>query len=79
MILDDWRPDESMPFHMMLRLLDRYQLQVEIKGTYHQFNSKLIIITTPHDIPTTFVAETAENIAQLTRRVTEIMKFPRDV
>nr|QXP07868.1 MAG: replication associated protein [Arizlama virus] len=44
-ILDDFRPSKEIPFHMMLRLLDRYPVNVEVKGATVNFAPKLIVIT----------------------------------
>lgn len=42
-ILDDYY--HHFPFHFLLRLLDRYPLQVPVKGQYVNFNSNRIFIT----------------------------------
>lgn len=81
-ILDDFRPSKDLPLPYMLRLLDRYPMQVQYKGGYVKFNSKIIIITAPlgprelyeglpFDIP-------GEDIHQLLRRIDSIVHFPAD-
>lgn len=77
-IIDDYRPSEHIPFNVLLRLLDRYPFKAEIKGSYREFNSPVIIITTPHDPDTTYTAECAENLQQLHRRITHTKRFPLD-
>lgn len=77
-IIDDFRPESGISFQSLLRLLDRYPLQVEPKGGYIHFNSPLIIITTPLNPQETFAAHTHEDIAQLERRITRVLQFPQE-
>jgi len=73
-LFDDFRGD-FCTFHELLRLLDRYPINVAVKGGFRVFNSKRIYITSaykPEDIYTT-----REDIGQLLRRintVTEVSK-----
>jgi hypothetical protein len=53
-ILDDYRPNAEMSFSFLLRLADRYPINVQTKFGNVEFNSQRIVITTPHDIETTF-------------------------
>ena len=53
-IMDDYRPNATWTFSKLLQLCDFYPLPIQNKGGDHQFNSKRVIITTPHDIETTF-------------------------
>ena len=62
-------------FSELLRILDRYPHRVEVKGGSVQFNSSLIIITSPKSPQETWDGRSAEDIAQLTRRITEIRHF----
>lgn len=73
-IIDDYRRD-LCPFHELLRLLDRYPHQVEIKGGYQQFVSKYIFITTPKSPQETWEGRTEEDLAQLMRRIDLVIDF----
>lgn len=72
-ILDDFRPT-WWSWSYMLRLLDRYPLKVECKGTTVAFTPHTIVITAPCD-PATMYSHMDEEIRQLTRRITEIKKL----
>lgn len=52
-IFDDYRP-QVIPFHLMLRVLDTWALDVPCKGGMVNFIPKLIVITTPDDPIKTF-------------------------
>lgn len=78
-IIDDFRTD-LCTFDFLLRLLDRYPLQVEIKGGFVNWVPEVIIITTPYDPEETYDfmlhdMKLGENLKQLTRRITEVRKF----
>jgi len=73
-IVDDYRCD-LCPFHILLRLFDRYPLQVEGKGTMHQFRSKTIIITAPNRPEVMWRGRNNEDMQQLLRRIEEIKLF----
>lgn len=78
-IIDDFRPSKELPFEYMLRLLDRYPLQVETKGGVVQFTSRRIFITCPHTPEDTWRRcewLTEENIAQFIRRLKTVLFFP---
>lgn len=67
-ILDDFRP-QHMPFSLLLRVLDRYPLQVRTIGGNVQFLAKRIFITTTRH-PTDFYRDLEdEAIDQLLRRI----------
>ncbi len=72
-ILDDFRPDMAKMW-MMLRLLDRYQLRVPVKGGFTQWRPELIIITCPLP-PQDCYLDVGEDREQLIRRITEIRHF----
>lgn len=63
-ILDDYRP-WWCPFSFMLRLLDRYPIQVQVKGGFVNFVPEKIVITTPKNVEDTFTGEyrTPEDVA----------------
>lgn len=73
-IIDDYRRD-LCTFSELLRLFDRYPHRVEAKGSSIQFNSKVIIITTPKNPVDTWEGRSEEDIAQLTRRIHEVKRF----
>jgi len=73
-IIDDYRCD-LCTFHNLLRLFDRYPLQVEGKGTSMQFRSKLIIVTAPYRPEIMWRSRVQEDIGQLLRRIDEIKLF----
>lgn len=73
-IIDDFRPSW---WHIteMLRLLDRYECLLEVKGGHRQLVAKTIIVTSslrPNDC----YIHTGEAITQLMRRITEVRHFP---
>lgn len=46
-IIDDFRKSMLQDWNYMLRLLDGYNLDVQVKGGFVEWNPKIIIITTP--------------------------------
>jgi len=68
-LIDDFRKD-FCTFHELLRILDRYPLNVNVKGGFRCFNSARIYITSCY--PPERVYDTREDIKQLTRRVTHV-------
>ena len=77
-LFDDFRPSTEIPFSRLLRLLDRYSMQVETKGGTVNFNPVRIFITTPKIPAETFqhidwIKD--EDIRQLTRRITKVIEF----
>lgn len=77
-ILDDVRAG-SFRFNWLLRLLDRYPVQVPVKGGFVDWVPKIIIITAPLRPEDLFVdKETKEpwdHIDQLLRRITEVKEY----
>jgi len=73
-IIDDYRCD-LCPFHVLLRLFDRYPCSVEGKGCSMQFNSKVIIVTAPHKPENMWKNRSTEDINQLLRRIETIRLF----
>lgn len=74
-VIDDYRPSKEFPFNFLLRLCDRYPMKVETKGGMREFNSKVIIITSPVNIDQAFAHLDFLNegsIAQLKRRFREV-------
>ena len=78
-LFDDFRPSKELPFSLLLRLLDRYPVTVEGKGYSMNFAPERIFITTPLPPLETFQHldwMKAEELAQLTRRITQVIHFP---
>jgi len=76
-ILDDFRGN-WFPFAYLLRLLDKYPMQVEVKGSYVHFAATCIYITCPRnpsDLYATLEDKAEGSVAQLTRRITEVRRF----
>lgn len=71
-IIDDFRRD-FCTFHELLRILDRYEYRVEVKGGSRQLLAKRIIITSCHHPRDVY--DTREDIGQLIRRIDEIINF----
>jgi len=78
-IFDDFRPKHVSHFSFLLRLLDRYPVQVEIKGAFIQWVPHYIFITAPGDARETWSYSTPENLAQLERRITHSFEIPREI
>lgn len=79
-IIDDFR-SKGISFSFLLRILDRYPLSVPFKGGFIKWKPKLIIVTTPDDICTTFskrAEHIPEDLEQLARRITGRYYFPDD-
>lgn len=75
-LLDELRGD-FCKYHEMLKLLDIYPFKVECKGGSRQFKGRKIYITSCHD-PTKLWG-TREDITQLLRRLTKIIKVEKSV
>lgn len=67
-LFDDLRTKHA-EFSFLLRLLDRYPLQVEIKGGYVNWVPRIILITAPKDPEAMWSLRTDEDKQQLCRRV----------
>lgn len=74
-ILDDFNASK-WDFRDLLKLLDRYRLQVQVKGGYMPFNSPFIIITCEFS-PQRIWGQDANTLEQVTRRCTEIRLFEK--
>lgn len=74
-IMDDFRPSADLPFNMMLRILDRYPLRVEAKGTSFPLSATNFLITTTKRPELLWEGKTDEAINQLLRRITTIREF----
>jgi hypothetical protein len=78
-VFDDFRW-KHCSFSFLLRLLDRYELRVPIKGGFVRWNPKIIFITTPKTIRETFTTEwrEEEDLKQIERRVHMKFKYPEN-
>lgn len=80
-IFDDLRYNHAS-FSFLLRLLDRYELQVPIKGGFSRWNPGVIFITSPQSPREMFTTEwrnsESEDLRQLERRCTAILELPTD-
>jgi len=74
-IMEEFRG--QLPFGYMLRLLDRYEMQVETKGGSEQFVADTICITSPVHPSKWFpnLANAEDRIDQLKRRITQILYY----
>jgi hypothetical protein len=71
-LMDDFR-SEDIPFHTLLKMIDRYPFTLPVKGSFVELNSPYIIITTTKSIDVTYAGiGYRENIEQLKRRLEEI-------
>lgn len=71
-IIDDFR-STWCPFHVLLRLLDRYPYRIEVKGASRQFLAKVIVITCPLPPAQAYAGRTAEDVRQLLRRIDTVI------
>lgn len=69
-VWDDFRAEADISLPYVLRLLDRYPLQVQVKGGFVKFRSDVVIFTSPEPITHYFGGD--ENLRQLERRLTAI-------
>jgi len=80
-ILDDFRAKHVTSFAFFLRLLDRYTLRVEFKGGFVAWTPKVIIITCPYSPDLAFATRgvhVPEDMAQLHRRITQVVEFKHE-
>ena len=70
-VFDDLRAD-SFKFHYLLRLLDRWEMQVPIKGGFRQWKPENIIVTSaksPEQMFPKKAVDPVDNLTQLLRRI----------
>lgn len=76
-IFDDFRP-WWCEFSWLLRLLDRYPIQVPVKGGFVNFIPEEIIITTNKSPEDAFgMYRSNEDLQQLRRRLTRVVHFAK--
>lgn len=73
-LIDDFRGDQC-DFARFLKMIDRYEFQVECKGGYRQLRAKRMFITSC--VPPWECWYTNENLEQIRRRLAEIKSFHR--
>jgi len=73
-LIDDYRPGFCL-FSELLRILDRYPMRVEAKGTSMPLSAKTFIITTTSRPEVLWAQRIEEDLNQLIRRITEIVEF----
>lgn len=81
-IIDDFRRN-MCSFNYFLRLLDRYEMQVQVKGGYVNWIPKYIVITCPVDVDEAYTyfdfrsneEKVWDNLDQLKRRITDEICF----
>lgn len=73
-IIDDYRCD-MCPFHVLLKLFDRYPCIVETKGGSVHFNSRKIWVTAPSRPEVMWSGRCDEDIQQLLRRIEVVREF----
>lgn len=77
-IVDDYRPTKALSFAKLLRIVDRYPLVVQVKGSMTQFSSKRILFTSPYPLLETFSRcdwLKDEELNQLSRRFPHQLHF----
>lgn len=76
-LIDDFRG--AIPFNMLLRILDRYPMNVEVKGGYRQLANADIFITSAHSPLATYQSDRVkEDIQQLIRRIDIVWAYWED-
>lgn len=76
-IFDDLR-HKHCTFQYLLRLLDQYELDVQIKGDYVRWNPEVIFITAPYSPRQMWNLRVEEDIRQLERRVHHCVDMSND-
>jgi len=74
-IIDDYRKGWCS-FAELLRITDRYEYRVEVKGGSRQLRAKNIFITCPHP-PTKVFEELDEDLTQITRRIKLLVEIKK--
>lgn len=73
-VIDDMRAD-FMPFQQLLRLFDEYPMRVECKGGSRQVLANTFYVTCPFPPSELFGTIPNEDVGQLLRRLTSIVRF----
>ncbi|UYD39139.1 MAG: replication associated protein [Wigfec virus K19_691] len=75
-LLDDFRP-EHISFSLLLRLLDRYPIQLPVKGGFTDWTPLHIYITAPVK-PQLMFTSSNEDLEQLLRRINHIVEVTKE-
>jgi len=67
-VIDDIR-HEDYPFATLLRILDRYPMQIPIKGSFLPLNSPIFVITCPDTPEWCYQTNDVDHVSQLHRRI----------
>lgn len=76
-IIDDYRPS-LCTFQELLRIIDRYPMRVQIKGSSSELSATKFVFTTTSRPEVLWAGRTEEAMNQLLRRITEITEFKPD-
>lgn len=77
-LIDDMRGD-FCKFHELLRMIDIYTYRGEVKGGSVPIRAKRFIITSCYNPEQMYGGRTDEELVQLTRRISRVRYFPREV
>lgn len=72
-VLDDYRAN-AFSFSQLLKIIDRYPMRVQNKGGFVNLAATTFIFTTTNK-PEECYAKSAEDVAQLMRRITKVERF----
>ena len=73
-IIDDYRPS-LCTFQELLRILDRYPMRIQTKGSSCELSATVFVITTTDRPEVIWSGRTTEALGQLLRRLTDIVHF----
>jgi len=76
-IFDDYRPS-LCTFQELLRIIDRFPMRVQIKGSSSELSATKFVFTTTTRPEVLWAGRTEEAMNQLLRRITEIIEFKTD-
>jgi hypothetical protein len=76
-IIDDYRPS-LCTFQEFLRILDRYPMRVQVKGSSCELSATTFVITTTSRPEIMWAGRTSEALNQLLRRISNIVEFAVD-
>lgn len=75
-VIDDF--SGWIPYTTMLRIMDRYRAQVDVKGTFAPWNVRTMVITTNREINTWWKEMDDVMIQAVTRRISTVLREPCD-
>lgn len=74
-LIDDFR-GKDMPFEFLLQLLDRFRLQVPVKGSHVEFVPHIICITSNEHPKDWYFRDDPDKLAPMLRRIDHLYEFP---